>query len=91
MIDQTTHLVADPAVRDRLGDLLRRFQALPDDAPAEVVDALAAEYAAALPTPANPPPAIDAEIMEKLLGDVLSPAQLRCAQRIRELLERRQG
>jgi DNA-binding transcriptional MerR regulator len=88
VIDQTADLVADPALRQRFATLLRRFQALPDDASDEVIDALAADYAAALPTPANPPPAIDAGMMEKLLGDRLSPAKLRCAERIRELLER---
>lgn len=91
VIDQTADLVASPAARERLGNVLRRFQALPDDASNEVIDALAADYAEAVPTPAKPPPAIDAEMMEKLLADRLSPAKLRCAQRVRELLERRPG
>jgi DNA-binding transcriptional MerR regulator len=91
VIEQMTDHIADPEVRQRLGEVLRRFQALPDEASDEVIDALAADYAAALPTPANPPPAIDAEMMEKLLRDRLSPAKLRCAQRVRELIERRQG
>lgn len=56
MIEQTADLVADPAVRRRLGELLRRFRALPDDASDEVIEALAAEYAATVPVPANPPP-----------------------------------
>lgn len=88
-IDHTTELVADPAARQRLGSLLRRFQALPDDASDEVIDSLAADYAQALPTPANPPPGIDADMVEKLLADGLSPAKLRCIRRVREFLERR--
>lgn len=91
VIDQTKDLASDPALRKRLGELLRRFQALRDDASDEIVETLAAEYAAAIPTPANPPPAIDPEVMERLLGDRLSPAKLRCMRRVRELLERRQG
>ena len=90
VIDQTQELFSDPVLR-RLGKLIRRFQALPDDASDEVIDTLAVEYAAAVPTPANRPPAVDPEVIEKLLGDRLSPAQLRCVRRVRELLERRQG
>ena len=91
MIDQTADLVADPAVRQRLGELLRRFQALPDDASDEAVEALAGEYAAAVPVPADPPPAIAPEVMGRLLGDDLSAVKLRCIRRVRELLEERRG
>ena len=68
-----------------------RFETLPDDASDEAIDALAADYVAALPTPATPPPVIDPETMEKLLGGRLSPVKLRCLRRVRELLERRRG
>ena len=91
MIDQTADLVADPVVRQRLGELLRRFQALPDDASDEAVEALAGEYAAAVPVPADPPPAIAPEVMGRLLGDDLSAVKLRCIRRVRELLEERRG
>jgi DNA-binding transcriptional MerR regulator len=89
VIDQTADLVADAAVRERLGELLARFQALPDDAPDELIEALASDYATTVPVPANPPPAIDPEVMEKLLGEHLSPTKLRCVRRVRELLEER--
>jgi DNA-binding transcriptional MerR regulator len=91
VIDQTADLVADPDVRRRLGELLRRFQSLPDDASDEVIEALATEYAATVPVPADPPPAIDPEVMEKLLGDHLSPTKVRCVRRFRELLDERRG
>jgi DNA-binding transcriptional MerR regulator len=91
VIDQTADLIADSAVRERLDELLARFQALPDDAPDELVEALAADYAATVPVPANPPPAVDPEVMEKLLGDQLSPTKRRCIRRVRELLEERRG
>ena len=41
VIEQTTTLMSDPAVRQRLGALLDRFKALPDDASDEAIDALA--------------------------------------------------
>jgi DNA-binding transcriptional MerR regulator len=91
VIDQSKDLISDPTVQQRLGILLQRFQALPDDASDEEIDALAADYVAALPTPAAPLPAIGTETMEKLLGGRLSPAKLRCMRRVRELLERRHG
>jgi hypothetical protein len=91
VIDQTTALISDRATRQRLGGLLDRFEALPNDASDEDIDALAADYAAALPTPATPPPSIDGETMEKLLGGRLSPVKLRCLRRVRELLEQRRG
>jgi len=89
VIDQAAHLIAEPAARQRLGELLRRYQALPDDASDEDIEALAAEYAAAVPVPADPPPAIDAEVMGRLIGDDLSHVKRRCVQRVRELLEER--
>jgi DNA-binding transcriptional MerR regulator len=91
VVDQTTDLLSDADLREQLGSLLRRFQALPDDASDDVIDALAADYVEALPVPTNPPPAIDPEMMEKLLGNRLSAAKLRCAQRVRELVEARRG
>jgi DNA-binding transcriptional MerR regulator len=90
-IDQMAELVAEPAVRRRLGELLRRLQALPDDASDEVVDALASEYAAALPTPASPPPPIDPGVMVRLLKEDLSPVKFRFARRVRELLDERRA
>jgi DNA-binding transcriptional MerR regulator len=91
VIRQTADVLSDPAVRERLDSLLHRFSTLPEDAPDDVVDALAADYVAALPRPAQPPPAIDPETMEKLLGDRLSPAKLRCLRRVRQLLAERDG
>jgi DNA-binding transcriptional MerR regulator len=87
VIADTSGVLSDPARVARLGALLRRFQALPDDAADELVDGLAAEYAAALPRPVERPPAVDVETMDALLGDRLSPSQRRCMLRVRELLE----
>jgi len=89
VIDQTAILMSDAGVRERLADLLHRFQSLPDDASDEVIDALAADYVAALPATMEPPPAVDREIMDRLLGGRLSPARSRCMRRVRELLEGR--
>ena len=91
VIDQTKALISDPAARERVGVLLDRFEALPNDASDEAIDALAGDYVAVLPTPATPPPAIDVDTMEKLLGGRLSPVKLRCLRRVRELLEGRRG
>lgn len=91
VIRQTTTLMSDPVVRQRLGVLLDRFKTLPDDASSDVIETLAVDYVAALPTPTAAMPAIDADTMEKLLGDRLSPVKLRCLRRVRELLERRRG
>lgn len=91
MIDQTASLFSDPSVRQRLGALLDRFEALPDDASDETIAALAADYAAAVPAPATRPPTIDTGTMERLLGGRLSPVKLRCLRSVRALLEQRDG
>lgn len=90
VIADSSAVLSDPAVAEQLGGLLRRFQALPDDASDEEVNALAADYLAVLPVPAQPPPSIDVETMDKLIGHRLSPAKRRCMRRIRELIEERE-
>jgi DNA-binding transcriptional MerR regulator len=87
VIAQASGLLSDPAVIERLTPLLQRFRALPADAGDEVVEALAADYAAVFPRPESAPPAIELETMDKLIGHRLSPAQRRCMQRVRHLLE----
>jgi hypothetical protein len=86
-IQQAAALMADPARTARLGPLLGRLEALRDDAGDDVVEALAAEWAAVLPTGSKLPPAVDVDTMDALLGHRLSPAKRRCLRRIRELVE----
>jgi DNA-binding transcriptional MerR regulator len=87
VIEQASPLMSDPAQKERLESLLHRFQALPDDANDEQIDALAADYAALMPRPAQPPPSVDLDTMDKLLGERFSTSQRRCLHRVRELLE----
>ena len=87
IVGQNPELLADPARVERLGELLRRFGALPDDAGDDLVETLAADFAAAIPRPAEAAPPVDVDTMDRLLGDRFSPAQLRCLHRIRGLLE----
>jgi DNA-binding transcriptional MerR regulator len=89
VIDQASDLMSDPARRERLESLIHRFKALPDDADDEKIEKLAGDYAALMPRPTNPPPSVDLDTMDKLLGDRFSSAQRRCLHRVRELLERR--
>jgi DNA-binding transcriptional MerR regulator len=78
-------LLADPS---RIAPLLARVRALPADADDATVDALAAELAAVVPIPENPPPPIAPEAVELLFGS-LSPASRRLARRLRARLEER--
>ena len=89
VIDQASALMADPERRERLEACIHRFKALPEDAADAQIEKLAADYAAVMPRPAVPPPPVDIETMDKLLGDRFSPAQRRCLRRVRELLEER--
>jgi len=89
VIAQASPLLADPAFGERLGPLLQRFRELPADAGETVVEELAAAYAELLPRPDILPPAVDLGTMEKLLGDRLTDAQMRCLRRVRGLLEAR--
>ncbi len=89
VIADSSGVLSDPALAEKLGTLLRRFQALPDDAPDDEVDALAAECAAVLPVPARRPPSVDVDTMDKLIGHRLSPAKLRFVHRLRERMEER--
>lgn len=87
VIAQARPLPSDASLVDRLGRLLYRFRALPGDAGDDAIEALAADYAAAVPRPTESAPAIDLETMDKLIGGRFSAAQRRCLRRIRELLE----
>jgi DNA-binding transcriptional MerR regulator len=87
VIAQTSELTSDPSFVERLGALLHRFRTLPDDADEEVIERLAADYVALLPTPEHRPPAVDVDAMDKLVGDRLSSAQLRCMRVVRRLFE----
>jgi len=89
VIERASPLMSDPARRELMESLLHRFQALPDDASEEQIEALAADYAALTPRPAQPPPSIDLDTMDKLLGDRFSRSQRRCLHLVRELLEDR--
>jgi DNA-binding transcriptional MerR regulator len=86
VIDTASELMSDPGRRERLEACIHRFKALPEDAGDEKIEALAADYAGLMPRPATPPPSIDVDTMDKLLGDRFSPAQRRCLHRVRELL-----
>jgi len=87
VIDQASALMSDPARREQLEACLHRFKALPEDAGDAQIEKLAADYAALMPRPAQAPPPIDIQTMDKLLGDRFSPAQRRCLRRVRELFE----
>ena len=89
VIAHSAKLMADPSLVERLRPLLRRLQALPEDADDALVDALAADYVAAIPPLELRPPGIDVATMDKLMGDRLSPAKLRFVRRVRELFEAR--
>jgi len=94
---QVAALNAAPAARRRLDAALTRFRGLAPDAPAEQTDKLAAEFVAAIgglgldPSPvAAPdqrPSPVPVEVMAKLLGARLSPAQLNCLRHVRQLME----
>jgi DNA-binding transcriptional MerR regulator len=85
MVARASELMSDPARSAEFDALLRRFQALPDDADETAISALASEWVALLPRPEDPPPPVDVDTMAKLIGDRFSPAQLRCLHHVREL------
>jgi DNA-binding transcriptional MerR regulator len=87
VITQTSALMADPLFVERLEPLLHRFRTLPEDADEQAIELLAADYVALLPAPQQGPPAVDLDAMDKLIGDRLSPAQLRCLHIVRRLFE----
>jgi DNA-binding transcriptional MerR regulator len=72
----------DPERSQRLGALLRRFQRLEEDE----VESLAGELSAVFPRPTHAPASVDLALMDRLVGDRLTPAQRRCIHRVRELL-----
>ncbi|MGZ4220105.1 MAG: hypothetical protein ACXVHB_15390 [Solirubrobacteraceae bacterium] len=87
VITQTSALTADPSFVERLEPLLHRFRTLPVDADEKLIERLAADYVALLPAPQQRPTAVDIDAMDKLIGDRLSPAQLRCMHVMRRLFE----
>jgi DNA-binding transcriptional MerR regulator len=87
VLAQSSALLATPDLAARLGPLLERFRALPDDASA--VERLAAELAAVLPRPPQAAPPLELDTMDRLLGDRFTPAQRACLRRLRQLLEER--
>lgn len=89
VIADSSPVLSDPAVTERVEAMLRRFHALPDDASDEEAEAFAAEYVAAIPAPERRPPSIDVGTMDRLIGHHFSPAKRRCMHRIRELMEER--
>lgn len=84
-IAQSSTVLGDPALRQRLQPHLERFRNLDGDA--SEIEGLALEVAALLPRPAQAAPPVDLETMDKLLGDHFSSAQQRFLHRLRELLE----
>ena len=88
MLEQAAVLLDDPAALERLDALLQRFRGLSAEQSEADVEQLATELAAALPRPAGAAPSIDVDLMDKLLGDRLNPAQRRVLHRLREMPER---
>jgi len=80
-------MLRDPAVAAAIGDVLKRFRLLPNDAGHAEVESLARDVAALVPPPPDDrPPLLDDAQVESLLGSRLSAAQQRCMRRVRELL-----
>lgn len=84
MLQQASPLLSDPTAMGRLQVLLQRFRALPESE--EDPETLAADFARALPRPADAAPPVDVSVMDKLLGDRLHPRQRRCMHQLRALL-----
>ncbi len=89
VIAQTSELTSDRSFVERLEPLLQRFRNLPEDADERLLERLAADYVALLPPPQQRPPAVDVDAMEKLIGDRLSRAQLRCMHLVRQMFRDR--
>ncbi len=88
MLEQAAVLLDDPAALERLDALLQRFRGLSAEHSEADVEQLATELAAAVPRPAGAAPSIDVDLMDKLMGDRLNPAQRRVLHRLREMPER---
>lgn len=88
VIEQSSSLLRDPALPDRLRPLLERFRTLPDDDAA--IEDLAREAAPLFPHSGNAPP-VDVETMDRLLGDRFTEAQRHFLHRLRELIETEEG
>jgi DNA-binding transcriptional MerR regulator len=89
VIETATPLLGDPPTVARMGDLLARLRALADDTDDSTLDALAADFVALVPPVEGPPP-IDVSVITGLIGDRVSPVQLRLMRRVRQLLDARQ-
>ena len=87
VIETASPLLGDPQTVARMDELLTRFRALTDDADDATLDALAAGYVALVPRIEGAPPPIDVSVMTHLIGDQVSPVQLRLLRRVRGLLD----
>lgn len=84
VVEQSSSLLGDPLLPERLKPLLERFRMLPDDESA--IEDLAREVAPLFPHAGNAPP-VDVETMDKLLGSHFTAAQRLFLHRLRQLLE----
>ncbi len=86
VVEQASGLLSDQQRLDQLGPLIGQFRELTDDE--TKANALAEEIAHVIPRPENAaPPPVDADTMEALIGERLTPAQRQCMRRVRDLLD----
>jgi DNA-binding transcriptional MerR regulator len=88
VVDQAAGLLGDREAMTRLAPLIERFRALDDRSSDTELEALAADFASALPRPEHAAPPIDTALVDKLLGDRLSPAQRRLMHLVRRAMDR---
>ena len=84
VVAQMRPLMADPAAAERLSNVLRHIQELPNDADDETLDSLVAELLDVLPRPARPVAPVDFAALDALAGQRLRPAQRRFMRRFRQ-------
>jgi hypothetical protein len=87
LADQAAGLLGDREARTRLAPLIERFRGLDERSSNAELEALAAEFATALPRPQHAAPPIDIALMDRLLGARLTPPQRRLMHLIRRAMD----
>jgi DNA-binding transcriptional MerR regulator len=89
LVDQAAGLLGDQEAMTWLAPLIERFRAVDDRSSDTELEVLAADLARALPRPPQAAPPIDTALVDKLLGDRLSPAQRRLMHLMRRAMDRK--
>jgi hypothetical protein len=89
LVDQAAGLLGDQEAMTWLAPLIERFRAVDDRSSDTELEVLAADLARALPRPPQAAPPIDTALVDKLLGDRLSPAQRRLMHLVRRAMDRK--